>query len=239
MCRPTFDALDRSWTTFTRSPGATAGLQRWRDDRDLDAADLETLVRRTWQAQRADADRTCAALARRAPSDAVAARVLLQVLRPGLRALGRRMALGGSFDDVDQALLALAWERICTYPIDRRPTTIAGNILLDVRKQYVRTVLSPEAQHVPLDAMPASRRPVAPSAEYEAVDAQLPSLHRAHAHLAAAVDRGTITPLSASVVWRTRVQQDDDAAVAADLGVGLRTLQRRRQRAERQLAEAS
>jgi hypothetical protein len=54
-----------------------------------------------------------------------------------------------------------------------------------------------------------------------------------------AIDAGAITPLSASVVWRTRIQEDDDADVAADLGVGVRTLQRRRQRAERELAKAS
>lgn len=54
-----------------------------------------------------------------------------------------------------------------------------------------------------------------------------------------AVDTGAITPLSARVVWRTRVQEDDDAEVAAELGVAVRTLQRRRQRAERELAKAS
>ena len=40
-------------------------------------------------------------------------------------------------------------------------------------------------------------------------------------------------------MWRTRVQQDADAEVAAELGVDVRTLQRRRQRAERALATAS
>lgn len=54
-----------------------------------------------------------------------------------------------------------------------------------------------------------------------------------------AVDRGRITATSAAVVWRTRVQQEDDAEVAAELGVDVRTLQRRRQRAERALAKAS
>ena len=67
----------------------------------------------------------------------------------------------------------------------------------------------------------------------------MPSLRRAHARLSSAVDCGTITAQSATVVWRTRVQQDDDAEVAAELGVAVRTLQRRRQRAERQLAAAS
>lgn len=239
MCRPTFDALDRSWTAFTHTPEASAAAAGWNDDPDLAAPDLETLVQRTWQAAKPDADRICTALARLAPTDAVAARVLLQILRPGLRSLGRRLALGGSFEDVDQELVAIAWERIRTYPIATRPTTIAGNILLDVRKNYVRAVLDLNGHTVPLDDLAPERWPAAPSAEHEAIDADLPSMRRAHGQLAGAVHCGTITAGSASVVWRTRIQQHDDAEVALDLGVGLRTLQRRRQRAERQLARAS
>lgn len=66
-----------------------------------------------------------------------------------------------------------------------------------------------------------------------------PSLRRAHAYLVAAVDRGTISPASAAAVWRTRVRRDEDAEIAADLGVGVRTMQRPGQRAERQLAAAT
>jgi hypothetical protein len=123
--------------------------------------------------------------------------------------------------------------------VDRRPASIAANILLDVRKYYVRGVLGPPIRLVPIDDLVEPRKPVSPSAEQLAIDADGPSMRRAHARLVAAVDRGAITPQSAAVVWRTRVQEHDDGAVAADLGVGLRTLQRRRQRAERQLAAAS
>jgi hypothetical protein len=141
-------------------------------------------------------------------------------------------------DDVDHELVALAWEQIRTYRIDRRPTAVAAKVLLDVRKRYVRAVLVSANEQVSLDNLADDRRPVAPSAEHEALDSEVPSLRRAHARLAAAVDRGAITATSATVVWRTRVQQDDVADVAADLGVHVRTLQRRRQRAERQLAAA-
>lgn len=239
MSRSVFDALDRTWARIASSPDAAAALERWRPDSALAAPDLDALVARVWAASKADADRAHAALAARAPSDPVAARVRLQVLRPGLRNLGRRLALGGSFDDVDHELLALAWERIRTYRIDRRPTAVAANILLDVRKHYVRAVLEPAIGPVSLDHVAEPRRPAVPSAEYEAIEAEVPSLRRAHARLSAAVDRGTITAQSATVVWRTRVQQDEDAVVAAELGVAVRTLQRRRQRAERQLAAAS
>ena len=235
MCRPAFDALDRSWATLAHSPEAAAALARWAPEHELAAPDLDTLVERIWAATKPDADRAHAALAARAPTDATAARVLLQVLRPGLRNLGRRLALGGSFDDVDHELLALAWERIRTYPIDRRPVAIAANVLLDVRKRYVRDVLEPlRVEHICDDLWPST-----PSAEHEAIETYEPSLRRAHAHLVAAVERGTISRASAAVVWRTRVQQEGDAEVAADLGVNVRTMQRRRQRAEREMARAS
>ena len=239
MSRPAFDALDRNWAMLTRSPEAALALERWRPDPELAATDLDTLVARVWAAAKPDADRAHAALAARAPTDATAARVLLQVLRPGLRSLGRRLALGGSFDDVDRELLALAWEQIRIYRIDRRPTSVAGNILWDVRKRYVRAVVEPASGLISLEHVSEARWPATPSAEHEALDGHGPSLRRAHARLVAAVDRGTVSGLSASVVWRTRVQLHDDAEVAADLGVAVRTLQRRRQRAERQRARAS
>ena len=239
MCRPAFDALDRDWVALVRSPAGAAALRRWSDTPELVAADLDALVDRVWAASKPDANRVCAALAGRAPSDPAAARVLLQVLRPGLRTLGRRLALGGSFDDVDAELLALAWERICTYRVDRRPTSVAGNILLDVRKRYVRAVTGADATAVSLEDLSPGRSPAAPSAEQEALDGHVPSLRRAHARLLASVDGGTITPTSATVLWRTRILEEDEADVAAELGVGVRTLQRRRQRTERELAKAS
>lgn len=239
MSRPAFAALDRDWAALVASVDAVAALDRWRTVPALLAPDLDTLVDRVWAAPKPDADCVCAELARRAPGDRVAARVLLQVLRPGLRNLGRRLALGATFDDVDHELLAIAWERIRTYPIDRRPRQIAANVLLDVRKRYVRAVVDPGELVIALDGVPARRWPHVPSAEHEALKAHGPSLRRAHARLVSAIDAGAITPLSASVVWRTRIQEDDEADVAADLGVGVRTLQRRRQRAERELAKAS
>jgi DNA-directed RNA polymerase specialized sigma24 family protein len=239
MSRPAFVALDRDWAALVGGAEAIAALDRWRTVPELLAPDLDTLVDRIWDASKADADRACAELARRAPADHVAARVLLQVLRPGLRHLGRRLALGASFDDVDHEILAIAWERIRTYPIGRRPRQIAANVLLDVRKRYLRSVTDPGELVITLDHVPARRWPHVPSAEHEALDAVVPSLRRAHARLVSAIDAGAITPLSAAVVWRTRVQQDDDTEVAAELGVGVRTLQRRRQRAERELAKAS
>jgi hypothetical protein len=171
MCRPAFDALDRSWANLARSGEAAAALARWQPDAVLAVADLDELVAGVWAASKPHADRVHAALAALAPNDTTAARVLLQMLRPGLRSLGRRLAFGGSFDDVDCDVLALAWEQIRTYRTDHRPASIAANILLDVRKRYVRSMLEARRDVVNLDEVPNGRRPAAPSAEDDAMNA--------------------------------------------------------------------
>ena len=238
MCRSTFETLDRQWAVLARSRDAAQALERWSTDPELGAADLDELMERIWAAPKRDADLALAALARRAPTDEIAARTLLHALRPGLRYLGRRFALGSSDDQVDHEILALAWERIRTYPAERRPRQIAANVILDVRKRYLRQHRVNEGARDELRSTVAEMLSLSPSAEDAVVEDELASLRRAHALLADALDRGTITPASASLVWRTRVQLYDDAEVAQELGIGVRTMQKRRQRAERQLALA-
>lgn len=110
---------------------------------------------------------------------------------------------------------------------------------MDVRKKYVRAVTGADTHAVSLEDLAPARWPATPSAEHEALDGHVPSLRRAHARLLASVEGGDITPTSATVVCRTRILEDDEADVAAELGVGVRSLQRRRQRTERELAKAS
>lgn len=100
-----------------------------------------------------------------------------------------------------------------------RPSTagLAANILLDIRKAFVRAIEDSQ-RLVPVESLFQGGWGASPSAEHEALEA-----------------------LSATVVWRTRVQEDDDT-----------TSPRRRrtrgrgadpaapcQRAERQLAAAT
>ena len=242
MCRSVFDALDRQWADLVHSPDADGALARWRAELEFDPADLDSLVTAIQGAPAPAANAALLVLARWAPADGVAARTLLQALRPGLLKLGQNLAGRGSFDEVDHEIVALAWERIRTYPADRRPNAVAKNVLLDVRKRYVLGAKrATAASHELLDQLHPidDQLPPTRSAEDETLDADVASLRRAHAQLAEAVARSAITPLSARVVWRTRVQQFDDAEVAAELGMAVRSVQRRRQRAERELAFAS
>ncbi len=84
-------------------------------------------------------DAILAALVRQAQSDPLAARVVLQALLPGLKALAGRILLeAGEREELWSALLAHCWERIRRYPIERRPRRIAANVLLDTLKKTTR-----------------------------------------------------------------------------------------------------
>ncbi len=74
-------------------------------------------------------------LARLAPTDALATRTLLQMLLPGLvRLVG---TVGHGVPEAADEIVALAWERIRTYPT-LRTGSVAAKVVLDVRKQYVK-----------------------------------------------------------------------------------------------------
>ena len=233
-----FTALDADWTPFINSPPAADALERWKTDPLPAVANLDELVARIWAADRTVADGLLAVLARRARTDYVAARVLLQALRPGLRTLTRRLGHGRC--GVDQELIAVAWELICTYPIERRPRSIAANILLDTRKRYIAATFTTDPWINLEDLADTSALLVAaPSAEDEALDGEPASRQRVRDYLAATTNDGTITATAAEIIWRTRIVGEPDLDVADSLGTRVRALQRCRQRAERRLAAAS
>ncbi|MDZ7734465.1 MAG: hypothetical protein U5R31_16580 [Acidimicrobiia bacterium] len=71
-----------------------------------------------------------------APGDDLAARTLLQMLLPGLVRL--KATVGRADPDATHEFVALAWERIRTYPTTRQGS-VAANVVLDVRKRYVKS----------------------------------------------------------------------------------------------------
>ena len=77
-----------------------------------------------------DADPVLAALLRESSGGSLlAARTVLQTM------LGKVVLMGSSDPTTGTyAYVVAMWERIRTYPIDRRPTHIAGNLVLDARK---------------------------------------------------------------------------------------------------------
>ena len=74
-------------------------------------------------------------LATEAPGDEIAARTLLQALLGGVV----RVVAGVVHDEPDSVgeVVSIAWNRIRTYP-PQRPGPVAANVVLDVRKEFLR-----------------------------------------------------------------------------------------------------
>lgn len=130
---PILAELDDEWQGVVRSAAAAEAVERWRRSHaalaDLrSVGDVLTLRRDAWRA-----DDVLRALVERAPTDPVAGRTVLQSILPGLV----RIACWYADDDPETTasdVIAIAWERICSYPA-HRAGDVAPNLLLDVRKQ--------------------------------------------------------------------------------------------------------
>lgn len=227
------DHLESEWAVLARCPRMAETLARWGgEDPALRFDDLTSLVT---SVERRDAgaratDRILAALARRAPADVGAARVLLQLLLPGCKSLVRRYRIGDR-DERAAFVAASAYDRIRTYPIERRPEKIAANVLLDVRHRLIRSAVEvSRCRHVALHTVPdAALPPVAggpdPASEVVAL-------------LTWAVRHGHLDRDGARLIALTRLAGVPVADLAAAEGASEQTLRKRRLRAEERLRAA-
>lgn len=221
--------LDAEWRRVASSPTARRALARWAvvhpPLRGL--ADLDELLERRRDPEKAP--EILAALAALAATDELAARTLLKALVPGLVRLSTTAGYD-HWDAIDE-MLSLAWERIRSYPTDR-PGTVAGNVLLDVKKRYRRhrridaprsTVLRPSPILPPGDA------DMARSAEDEAIG-------RVAFDEFLAVQRMIVGDRGLRAVVSTRVAERSLEEVAEEENISVQTLYVRRIRAEQRLA---
>jgi hypothetical protein len=170
-------------------------------------------------------DEILAALVRQAETDPLAARVVLQTLLPGLKKLAGRLLLeAGQRDELWSALLAHCWERIRTYPLERRPARIAANMLLDTLQKTSREL----TRHV-RDRDRLSGEVPAETAAAEQVDRDVERVLRR------AVTATAISEDEAELILRSRVDRADLRVLAEEIGVPYNTLVVRRLRAERRL----
>jgi hypothetical protein len=228
------DLLEREWDQLEGSPASARRLRR------LAAAEPALtpfatlgLLRRFVEdrASRPDQrDAVLIALVRQANGDGgddLAARTVLQLLLPGCKALVRRYCWTDSPDEVAAAVVAEAYERIRNYPVTRRPTRVAANILLDV-KQRLFWRRRPPVGEVGHDLSAA----VSPDCD-ETATAELLEL------LGWAVRHGHLTRDAAALIAQTRVADVTIAELCARDGSEPQTMRRRRQRAERRLKLAA
>jgi len=228
-----FDLLDGEWRRLGRDRAAARRLAEVCEvaGRGRTLADVERFVR---AASPEDADRVLLALVRRAvDGDALAARVLLQLLLPGTRRLARIWWALGESDERAAAAVTAVYHRIRHYPLARRPGRVAANVLMDaaheLRRAVPRVVALPCADPARQDAGARDRTASAhPAAENPAVE-----LGRL---LRDAVSEGIVGRQDAELIARSRIAGHRVADIAHHLGLRPRTVWDRRQRAELALA---
>ena len=208
---------------------------RWPAGRSHDArlrgfAELRDVVAYANQRGHAErSDEVLAALAVLAPTDPLAARALLQAVLYGLIRIAVDLCTAApSEEDAASTVVAAAWERIRTYPIERRPRSIAANILLDTRQAVSRSLCRRRVREVLAERVPFDE----PGDETVSATEELLDL------VEEAVRMRHLRPDEAQLIVLTRVADVPFAQLAEEQGTLPQTLRRRRLRAEAALADA-
>jgi hypothetical protein len=161
--------------------------------------------------------------------DRLAARVELQLLLPGARALAARFRSLGDPEERASATIAAVYVAIHRYALDRRPNYVAPNILVAASQHLRRAVLHPERTVTSPTEWP-------PTADIDLAEMIAPHPAKELTEvLRDAVHNGVLTAHDAGLIAATRIEARRLADIAETTGQSLRSLQRRRQRAERTL----
>jgi DNA-directed RNA polymerase specialized sigma24 family protein len=220
----TLQALDEEWRGLAATESSRKALHRWAGDYPALAGlpDLDGVLDRRRNADQAAG--VLAALAALAPDENLAARVLLQALLPGIVCMA---ATAGSDDPAAiEEMLSLAWERIRTYPTTRNGS-VAGNVLLDVRKRYRRHRDIEAPKHNDVDehvVLPGAHSPE-----------DIVMAREELAELAEAQKAGVVRPADLQLIVRTRLGGEELQDVAEEMSVNVHCLTQRRWRAEQRL----
>ena len=144
--------LNAEWSELVTTPASRTAVHAWRDREPglaglTDLAAIESAIRagaRAHAEARADADELLLALLRQAvspdaPWTELAGRTVLQLMLPKAVAIARSQ--GGRVPDPDDrisAVVACLYETIRSYPVERRPHRVAGNLGLDTLHLFQR-----------------------------------------------------------------------------------------------------
>jgi len=221
-----FDELDREWARETARPHPR---RPWATDPVLATwPGPGAVVAFAHERDHPEAtDAVLAALAARAGDDVLAARTLLAALMPGLRRVARDLGYLADRAEVASVVASTAWERIRTYPIERRPARIAANVVLDTRRRAGRTLRA----NAPLVAGDGDHpEPPDPGPQDGPPERDLASL------LEAALGEGVVAREDVALITTTRVGGVSLATLAAAGDDSYDRLRQRRRRAEQRLA---
>jgi DNA-directed RNA polymerase specialized sigma24 family protein len=224
------DSLQSDWRQVLHSALLTARFGAWRVKepalaRFLDAAALVRFMR--GPGSRAEKDAVLCALLAWAKDESIGARVVLEVIRPGLLNLSARiMRDAREREELRSTMYLAAWEGIRRYPLARRPRRVAANLLLDTMH---RTLVEAGRESAWRAARSFANFEGQGSEAREGLDADVDAL------LEGAVRAGAVSADEAEVILSSRVDGMELAELARCAGVSYNTMKVRRQRAERRL----
>lgn len=235
-----FDLLEREWPQLEGSHDANRALKKWgSEDADLAPfSSVEELMAPTGSARHRAGDAALAALVRRAASDDLAARVLLQLLLPGLKDLARRYRWMGEPEEVAAVVVVAAYERIRTYPIERRPVRIAANVVEDTRQHLWRRAKREERTWGTPSEDGWATPFVAGTLDEESDDCQAGTPEGLPELLEWALAEGHLRADAVELLLLTRAHEVPIAELCQRSGESPQTVRRRRLRAENRLRAA-
>ena len=216
-------ALDAQWPQVATSPEARRALIRWANHNEIFSSmhDLEDV--RQSRRDAAIAQEAQLVLARLAPTDELAARTILQIVLPGLVQIVARV--GHDDPDAPDEVVAIAWERIRTYPSSRQGS-VSANVVFDVRKRYVKLRRGDTlAQLHILNEVPST---------VSSTEDQVLAVLQVE-EILEACRRGSVSAVAFDAIVRTRVHGESLADVAASNRMSTAVMCQRRWRAEQRL----
>ena len=136
--------LDLEWERIGNGLSGRTALRRWASgDSHLGGVrTLDELVQRVnARGNPARSDAILLTLVSRAATDDLAARTVLQAMMPAVKNLTSKFSACGAWSAEETAaeVVAAMWERIRSYPVERRPAKVAANLTLDTRQRVWRT----------------------------------------------------------------------------------------------------
>lgn len=225
-----FDQLEAEWPRLTRRPDiAEAAAPACAL---LGVASPDQFVATVRRRPAADTDAALATLAAQAATSEPAARILLQLLMPGTCRLARRWWALGDSDERAAVAVAAVYSRIRGYRLDRRPTHIAANILLDANQELRRAARRATRYATTMAVSDPATMTAPPAAPAATAADELASV------LTDAVAAGVVGAEEAALVAATRIGGRRMADLAAERGTPARTLHWRRRHAEDALIAA-
>jgi hypothetical protein len=220
-----FSQLNREWIALARRPTTAAALADACSLAGVSSPDRLVILMRG--AAPRDADPVMAHLARQARDGCeIAARTLLHLLLPGTCRLAARWWALGSAEERAAAAVAAVYARIRNYPVDRRPTRVAANVLLDANQdlaRMARRVMAERQRTAPVEPrlVRGNLEPPEPSPAEELREL-----------VDEAVAAGRVPAHWAALIVATHIEGHDLPTIARQTGTPVRTLQWRRRAAE-------